>query len=197
MRDKFDLEEVVPEYNILRGCLHDLAERHGVNLEGKPFHIINRVFDEAIGLAEKTYATQRTLEVQIHQKEHLAFVAHDLRTSLNAIFLAAKALDRILPVESRSAEASRMLNTLRRNARYLDARITKVIKENTAPEVDAPVELEPREFDLWAFVEGLIYDFSPVAETATAQLINAIPDDLMVYADASLPQTGLSEPHSQ
>ena len=117
LRDKFDLEEVVAEYNILRGCLHDLAEHHGINLQGKPFHIINRVFDEAIGLAVKTYATQRNLEVQKHQKDHLAFVAHDLRTPLNAIFLAAKVLDRILPDEAKSPEALRMLNSLRRNER--------------------------------------------------------------------------------
>jgi two-component system phosphate regulon sensor histidine kinase PhoR len=186
LRDKFDLEEVVAEYNILRGCLHDVAENHGINLQGKPFHIINRVFDEAIGLAVKTYATQRTLEVQKHQKEHLAFVVHDLRTPLNAIFLAAKVLDRILPAEVKNAEASRMLNALRRNARYLDARIMKVIKENATPEVNAPLELEHRDFDLWALVEALIYDLSPVAETATAQLVNIVPEDLMVYADASL-----------
>ena len=185
LRDKFDLEEVVAEYNILRGCLHDLAEHHGINLQGKPFHIINRVFDEAIGLAVKTYATQRNLEVQKHQKDHLAFVAHDLRTPLNAIFLAAKVLDRILPDEAKSPEALRMLNSLRRNARYLDARIMKVIKENVAPEMDAAVAVEPREFDLWALVEGLIYDLSPVAETATTRIINTVPDDLMVYADAS------------
>jgi signal transduction histidine kinase len=186
LRDKFDLEEVVAEYNILRGCLHDVAENHGINLQGKPFHIINRVFDEAIGLAVKTYATQRTLEVQKHQKEHLAFVVHDLRTPLNAIFLAAKVLDRILPVEVKSAEALRMLNALRRNARYLDARIMKVIKENATPDVNAPLELKHRDFDLWALVEALIYDLSPVAETATTQLINTVPEDLMVYADASL-----------
>ena len=61
----------------------------------------------------------------------------------------------------------------------------KDIKENVAPEMDAAVAVEPREFDLWALVEGLIYDLSPVAETATTRIINTVPDDLMVYADAS------------
>jgi len=34
LREAFDLEEVVAEYNILRGCIHDLAQNNGVNLVG-------------------------------------------------------------------------------------------------------------------------------------------------------------------
>ena len=80
VQDAFDIEEVVAEYNILRGCIHDLADDNGLNLQGKLFHIINRVFDHAIGLALQTYATRRALEVQHRREEYLAFVAHDLRT---------------------------------------------------------------------------------------------------------------------
>ncbi len=63
LQEAFDIEEVVAEYNILRGCIHDLADENGLSLQGKPFHIINRVFDHAIGLALQTYATQRALDV--------------------------------------------------------------------------------------------------------------------------------------
>src|SRR4029077_18067178 len=93
LENGFDIEEVVAEYNILRGCIHDLADVNGLNLQGKPFHIINRVFDHAIGAALQTYATQRALEVQRRREEYLAFVAHDLRTPLNAISLATKVLE--------------------------------------------------------------------------------------------------------
>ena len=64
LENAFDIEEVVAEYNILRGCIHDLAESNGLRLQGKPFHILNRVLDGAIGVAVQTYATQRALEVQ-------------------------------------------------------------------------------------------------------------------------------------
>jgi two-component system phosphate regulon sensor histidine kinase PhoR len=60
--DGFDIVEIVAEYNILRGCIHDLAESNGLSLHGKPFHILNRVLDEAIGLAVQTFATQQALE---------------------------------------------------------------------------------------------------------------------------------------
>ena len=81
VQDGFDIEEVVAEYNILRGCIHNLADENGLNLQGKPFHIINVLFDHAIGVAVQAYATQRALEVQQRRAEYLAFVAHDLSSS--------------------------------------------------------------------------------------------------------------------
>ena len=56
VKDGYDIEEVVAEYNILRGCIHDLAQANGLTLQGEPFHILNRVLDGAIGLAVKTFA---------------------------------------------------------------------------------------------------------------------------------------------
>ena len=46
--------------------------------------------------------------------------------------------------------------------------------------------MERREFDLWPLVEALIHDLHPVAGTDSTRLINKVPDDLVVYADASL-----------
>src|SRR5690242_19847317 len=43
VKDSFDIEEVVAEYNILRGCIHDLAEQHGLSMQGRPFRVLNRV----------------------------------------------------------------------------------------------------------------------------------------------------------
>ena len=37
LAENYDIEEVVAEYNILRGCIHDLASRHNVELQGAPF----------------------------------------------------------------------------------------------------------------------------------------------------------------
>ena len=102
LQEAFDIQEVVAEYNILRGCIHDFAENNGMNLQGQPFHVINRVLDHAIGLALQTYATQQALQVQKRREEYLAFVAHDLRTPLNAISLATRVLE--LTFRDRSAQ---------------------------------------------------------------------------------------------
>ena len=186
VRDGFDIEEVVAEYNILRDCLHDLADDNGLSLQGKPFHIVNRVLDVAIGSAVQTFATQRALEVQHRREEYLAFVAHDLRTPLNAISLAARVLDLTLPVRDTSAETTQMLKALHRNVQHLEGLVGKVLEESTNLQTEVGVKLQRREFDLWPLVESLIHDLHPVAGTASTQLVNQVPDDLVVYADASL-----------
>jgi two-component system phosphate regulon sensor histidine kinase PhoR len=186
LQDAFDIEEVVAEYNVLRGCIHDLADDNGLNLQGRSFHTINRVFDHAIGLAVQSYATQRALEVQRRREEYLAFVAHDLRTPLSAISLAGRILELTLSKQDTSAETARILKALRRSVQQLEGLVGKVLEESTNLQTEIGVKLERREFDLWPLVEALIHDLHPVAGTASTRLINKVPDDLVVYADASL-----------
>ncbi len=186
VQDGFDIEEVVAEYNILRDCLHDLADDNGLSLQGKPFHILNRVLDGAIGSAVQNYATQRALDVQHRREEYLAFVAHDLRTPLNAISLAARVLELTLPARDLTAGTTQMLKALHRNVRQLEGLVGKVLEESVNLQTEVGVRLQRREFDLWPLVESLIHDLHPVAGTASTQLINQVPDDLVVYADASL-----------
>jgi signal transduction histidine kinase len=184
-QDGYDIVEVVAEYNILRGCIHDLAERNDISLRGKPFQILNRVFDEAIGLAVQTFAAQQAVEVQRRREEYLAFVAHDLRTPLNAISLAGQVLEHAMKSGGARIETEKMLKALHRNVKQLQSLVEKVLKENAHIQPDAGVKLERREFDVWPFVEVLIQDLNPLAKTAGAQLINEVPEDLSVYADAS------------
>jgi len=186
LQDSFDIEEVVAEYNILRGCIHNLADDNDINLQGKPFTIINRVFDHAIGSAVQAYATQRALEVQRRREEYLSFVAHDLRTPLTAISLAGRVLETILLGQNAGDEAFRMVKALRRNAQHLEKLVTKVLEENANLQTELGIKLEMREFDLWPLVESLIHDLHPIAGTSSTCLINDVPEDLVVYADASL-----------
>jgi two-component system phosphate regulon sensor histidine kinase PhoR len=186
LQEAFDLEEVVAEYNILRGCIHDLAEQKGVSLQGAPFHIMNRVLDQAIGMAVQTYATQQALEVQRRREEYLAFVAHDLRTPLNAISLATRVLELTFREPSQRTETGQMLKTLGRNAQHLQRLVEKIIEENTNLQTETGIKLERRELDLWPLVEGLIHDLRPVAGTGSTKLINKVPQRLVVFADASL-----------
>ena len=186
LQDGFDIEEVVAEYNILRGCIHDLATAHDVNLQGRPFHVINRVFDHAIGQALQSYATRRALEVQQRREEYLAFVVHDLRTPLFAISLTGRVLERTLPQQGLGDEAQRMLKSLRRNVQQLESLVRKVLEENTNLQTDSGVRLERRWFDLWPMVEALVDDLHSVATTAQTQVMNRVPDDMVVFADVGL-----------
>ena len=186
LHDAFDIEEVVAEYNILRGAIHDLAGDHFLILQGKPFRIINRVFDQAIGLALKAYADQRALEVQRRREEYLAFIAHDLRTPLTAIALSRMVLEEILPKHGYDANAARMLNSLSRTTRQLEALVEKVLEENSNLLAEGGTKLERRELDLWPLVEALRHALRPLATSAGTMLLNNVPDDMVVFADAGL-----------
>lgn len=187
VKDAFDIEEVVAEYNILRGCIHDLADRSGLSLQGRPFHVLNRVLDGAIGLAVRSFAEQQALEVQHRREEYLAFVAHDLRTPLGAISLSARMLETILARNhSETPETTPKFKTLNRNVQHLQELIEKILLENTNMETEVGVKLERRRFDLWPLVETLIHDLHPIAGTGSTRLLNTIPEDLVVHADASL-----------
>jgi two-component system, OmpR family, phosphate regulon sensor histidine kinase PhoR len=186
IEDAFDIEEVVAEYNILRGVLHDVADEHDVQLQGGAFHTVNRVFDQAIGLALQTFATRRAQDVLQRREEYLAFVAHDLRTPLSAISLAGRVLEQLLAPTEVRPEVGRMLKALRRNVVHLEKLVGKVLEENINLKTEVGIRLERRDTDLWALVEGLIHDLDPVAGTASTQLINRIPDELVIYADANL-----------
>ncbi len=185
IQDGFDIEEIVAEYNILRACIHDLAESKSVNLQGRGFRVLNRVFDGAIAFAVQAYAIGQALEVKKRREEYLAFVVHDLRTPLNAISLSASVLQLTLP-SSASSEASTMLKTLHRNIEHLDRLVRKIIDENKSLETETGVELQRRVLDLWPMVQLLIRDLQPVADSNRTQLINRIPHELCIYADANL-----------
>ena len=183
-RDGFDIEEVVAEYNILRGCVHDLAQANGLVLQGKPFRILNRVLDGAIGMAVKTFAAAAALEVQHRREDYLAFLAHDLRTPLSAISMTTNVLERILPAPDSSATQTQLFKTLHRNVQHLSELVSNVIEENTKLLPEQDFRLERRAFDLWPLVESLVQDLDPLAIGKKTRLTNQVPYEMVVYADA-------------
>lgn len=186
LRDGFDIVEVVAEYNVLRSALQDLAEMHGLVLQGRAGHIVNRVLDEAIGAAVDAYARQQAIELQQRRQEHLSFVAHDLRTPIVAISIASEILERNLPADAQGEETSLMLNALQRNVKRLDGLVTKVIQEEKNLNMDEALQVERRECDLWPIVHDLIRSLSPLAEAAGTEIRNRVSIRLVVFADAGL-----------
>jgi two-component system, OmpR family, phosphate regulon sensor histidine kinase PhoR len=186
LEDGFDIGEVVAEYNILRDCIFTLAEKHGVVVRAATLHTMNRIFDEAIGLAVQTYATQRALEVKQRRDEHLAFVAHDLRTPLSAISLSAKLLEMILGSQAEEEQTAQVLGTMQRNIKQLEMLIAAVLNENVEVPIPGAGRLRRRQIDLWPLVEGVIQSFQLVAETGGTELRNEVTDGLIVDADAGM-----------
>jgi two-component system, OmpR family, phosphate regulon sensor histidine kinase PhoR len=184
--DGFDIEAVVGEYNILRACVYEMADRHGFFMPARTLQVVNDVLDAAIGEAVKTFAATQAVAIQRRREEYLAFVAHDLRTPLGAIALSTAMLEKRCPDPFKDPENDKILNTLRRNVRHLDALVSNVLKENTHLVTELGVKLERRSFDLWPLVESVIQALEPMSAEKGTTVVNEIPDDLVAHADAGL-----------
>lgn len=180
----FDVGEIVTEYGLLRGCVQELAEARGLTFCGEAVRVVARVIDEAVGRAVETYVSYQAEQTRLRRVEHLAFVAHDLKTPLSAVEMASRLLERDLSEESKTGRNRMLLETLRRNVGRLGALVKAVVREDTRIDADAELVLRRREFDLWPLVQGLVYDLRPLAANAGTKLVNAVPEDLAVFADA-------------
>ena len=186
LRLGFDVEEVVGEYNALRGVLQDLIERHDLRLRGAVNRTINRVIDVSIGLAVKTYAAQKALEIQQRREEHLTFVAHDLRSPLAAIAMAAKLLEDTLPDVGRDERAAMLLETMHRNVSRLNSLVVKVVQEEANLKAQVDEKVKRREVKLRGLIEVLVSDLRPLADASNLSLLNEVPEELTAFVDANM-----------
>ncbi|MDB5961619.1 MAG: histidine kinase [Massilia sp.] len=85
---EYKTAEVVQEYQILRDCLREVCEAHGVSFTAEELTIITRSFDQAIREAVSEFAA-----IQSAFRERIAAsLTHDMRTPLAVIMTAAQFL---------------------------------------------------------------------------------------------------------
>lgn len=182
--DGLDVGEVVTEYNFLRTAFNTVAERHELYIVGDAARIINHRIDEAVSMAVTAFAAQQALMRKERDKEHLAFIAHDLRTPINAVSLLVEELKQM--VEFPSAEqAGELFEILSRNLKQVETLIQRVME--TAVETSgSSFQPERRTFELWPLIQRLIRDVSPLSSKSEIEVINQVPPALTVHADAGL-----------
>lgn len=184
--DGFDLREVVAEYHVLRDAFQTIAERHGMIVVGETARTINRRIDAAIGLAVEAFAALQAIECKKQQEEHLAFIAHDLRTPLNAVAMVMEEINLCLDKTAR-AQIEDLLAVAVRNLQRLEALVKRVMETNMEASGEGGVfHPERRQFDLWPLMQRLIHDLSPLAAKVGIQVRNEVPRSLIVDADAGL-----------
>ena len=184
--DGLDVGEVVAEYNLLRVAFITIAERHGLYLVGEAARIINGRIDDGVRMAVTSFAAQQALIRKEQEDEHLAFVAHDLRTPLNAVSLLVDELDDQLS-EKGGTNTSEIFEVLRRNLHRVDELIKKVLDTKVQPSgAGSSFQPELRTFELRPLVQRLILDLRSVSSQHEIVVANEIPPTLTVHADAGL-----------
>ena len=95
-------------------------------------------------------------------------------------------LESTLGAQNADPRAVRMIKVLQRNVQSMSGLVAKVIEENDNMKTESGVKLERRNVDLWPLVESMVYDLNPVAGTGSTRLLNDVPEDMVIYADANL-----------
>ncbi|MDQ6624672.1 MAG: HAMP domain-containing histidine kinase, partial [Verrucomicrobiota bacterium] len=172
--------------NLLRTAFITVAERHDLYIVGEAARLINRRIDEAVRLAVMSFAAQQALIRKEQEDEHLAFIAHDLRTPLNAVSLLADALRETLD-EKAVAGTGDLFPLLRRNLQRVEDLVKRVLDANVNPTATgSSFAPENRTFELWPLVQRLIIDLRAVSSKHDVEVVNEIPPLLTVWADAGL-----------
>ena len=184
--DGLDVGEVVAEYNLLRVAFITVAERHGLYVVGEVARIINHRIDEAVRLAVMAFAAQEALLRKEREDEHLAFIAHDLRTPLYAAALIAKELEESLDPRAREG-VEELIDMLGRNLHRAEQLVKQVLEISVQPSgAGSSFRPQCRRFELWPLVQRLILDLRAVSSQHAIEVINEIPRALTVFADAGL-----------
>lgn len=186
-KDGLDVGDVVAEYNLLRVAFNTVAERHHLLVAGEAARIINHRIDEAVRLAVMSFAAQQSLNRQQQREEQLSFLAHDLRTPLNAALLRVEALKMELDEETLS-NTTEHFESLQRNLQNVDGLLKQVLdaKGHSAC-LSGGFRPQCRTFELRPLVDLLIIDLKPVLPAnAVPNACNEIPATLMLHADSAL-----------
>ena len=96
LRDGFDVDEVVREYDLLGDTILETAREAGIVCTIDEARAVLRLVNAGTAEAVAAYVGQRDRQAQRQADEHVSFVAHELRNPLNTINLALTGLRRTL-----------------------------------------------------------------------------------------------------
>jgi len=185
-REGLDVGEVVAEYNLLRTAFGTIANQKGLVISGEAARIINQGIDEAVRESVMAFAEQQMLMRKEQEDDHLAFIAHDLRTPLNAASLIAGELRQSMGHET-PGDTGDLFDILTRNLQRVEALIKRALDTKVQPSTPGgPLRPERRIFELWPVVQRLILDFRAISSESAIEVVNEIPPTFTVFADAGL-----------
>jgi signal transduction histidine kinase len=178
LRVGFDLAEVLREYEILTECILDEVEAVGGSISTKAFRRVQRLLNAGRAQAIAAYIERRDLEMSRTHSQHVAFIAHELRSPLMSAFLAVTALRKNERPEDHWA-----LGMLTRNLNALRELIDQVL---TADRLAGQIQLKRERFDLRGLLEQVVVETRLAAQQREVEVTLEGPDTLPVNGDQRL-----------
>jgi signal transduction histidine kinase len=178
LRVGFDLAEVIREYEILTECILDEVEAGDGSISTRAFRHVQRILNAGRAQAISAYIDRRDAEMAQATSQHVAFIAHELRSPLMNAFLALTALRKNEPSEDQWA-----LGMLTRNLSALRELVDQVL---VADRLAGQIQLRRESFDLRALLEQVVADNQLSAERRHIQIAMQAPPALPYRGDQRL-----------
>jgi two-component system, OmpR family, phosphate regulon sensor histidine kinase PhoR len=184
LRVGFDLIEVLREYEILTECILDEVEAVGGSISTRAFRRVERLLNAGRAQAISTYIGRRDLEMTRTHSQHVAFIAHELRSPLTTAFLALTAL-----CKNERAEDQWALGMLSRNLSALRELIDQVL---TADRLRGEIQLKRDSFDVRSLLEQVVTEAQLAAQQRQVEIVLEAPEALVFSGDQRLLRSAIS-----
>lgn len=178
------MQEVVEEYKILRRCILQHAEANGLAVTGDASRVVHEIIDDGVKSAIESYVERRDAAERTRREEYLAFIVHDLRSPLSAIYYAILMAERELQETGVSERVRSIHSAIKRNIDRMRGLIVKLLQEEQNLRTPHEVTIERESVALWAIVESATRTLTPLAMSADTGIENQVPRDLEARLDA-------------
>ncbi len=182
----YDLAQLVEEYKLLRRCIVRTAEDAQLYVVGDANRVISELIDEGIKTSVQAYVERRDSAELKRREEYLKFLVHDLRSPLAAIYYAIALIERELETAAVSERVRNTQSVVKRNIEQMQALITKLLQEEQNIRTAANIKIERAPVYLAAVADSAVRALISLATTSNTQIVNEIPDDLMLNGDRDL-----------
>jgi signal transduction histidine kinase len=178
LRVGFDLVQVIREFEILTECILDEVEAVGGSISTRAFRRVQGLLNAGRAQAILAYIDRRDAEMARATSQHVAFIAHELRSPLMSASLAVTALRK-----NERSEDEWALCMLARNLNALCELIDQVL---TADRLAGQIQLRRESFDLRALLEQAVADTQLAAQRRQVAIALQAPEALPYSGDQRL-----------
>jgi signal transduction histidine kinase len=178
LRVGFDLAQVIREYEILTECILDEVEAVGGSISTRAFRRVQALLNAGRAQAISAYIDRRDVEMTRTHSQHVAFIAHELRSPLMSAFLVVTALRKKERPEDQWA-----LGMLTRSLNALRELIDQVL---TADRLAVQIQLRRESFDLRTLLEQVAAEAQLAARQRHVEVAMQAPEALPFNGDQRL-----------
>ena len=184
----YKLDELIFEYNVLRGLATQLLAQHlGRPLSADEQVALNAAIDLTVRRSAGAFVEHQTLQLQQAteaQSKYLSFLSHDLRGELNGVFLMIEVLRRELAGEERFAESLEDLDLMRRSIHQTIATMDRFLHAERFRK--GKVQVKPAEVNLVAVLNEVGAQFAYQAKDKGLELKIESAEPSTVITDKEL-----------